>query len=98
MFNTKNYGADDLELLKPFGMKQYNINGYDVLISRTGFTGDLGYELWTDPANAEKHGDSIMEAGKELKIRPFSMHALEMTRIEAGFIQTILILWQLKIP
>ena len=84
----KNYGADDLELLKPFGMKQYNINGYDVLISRTGFTGDLGYELWTDPANAENMWDSIMEAGKELKIRPFGMHALEMTRIEAGFIQT----------
>ena len=49
-------------------MKQYNINGYDVLISRTGFTGDLGYELWTDPANAENMWDSIMEAGKELKI------------------------------
>ena len=69
-------------------MKQYNINGYNVLISRTGFTGDLGYELWTDPQNAETMWDSVMEAGSLLKIRPFGMNALEMTRIEAGFIQT----------
>ena len=38
--------------------------------------------------NAESAWDSIFEAGKHLKIRPFGMHALEMTRIEAGFIQT----------
>ena len=84
----KNYGADLLENMKPFEMKQYNINGYNVLISRTGFTGDLGYELWTDPQNAETMWDSVMEAGSLLKIRPFGMNALEMTRIEAGFIQT----------
>ena len=84
----KNYGANDLENLAPFEMKEFSINGYQVLISRTGFTGDLGYELWTDPQNAETAWDSIFEAGKHLKIRPFGMHALEMTRIEAGFIQT----------
>ena len=43
----KNYGANDLENLAPFEMKEFSINGYQVLISRTGFTGDLGYELWT---------------------------------------------------
>ena len=84
----KNYGANDLESLAPFEMKQFTINGYDVLISRTGFTGDLGYEIWTNPNNAESAWDSIFEAGKQLKIRPFGMNALEMTRIEAGFIQT----------
>ena len=84
----KNYGANDLETLAPFEMKQFTINGYEVLISRTGFTGDLGYEIWTDPENAESAWDSIFEAGKQLKIRRFGMHALEMTRIEAGFIQT----------
>ena len=84
----KNFGADSLENMKPFEMKEYNINGYNVLISRTGFTGDLGYELWTDPQNAETMWDSVMEAGSLLKIRPFGMNALEMTRIEAGFIQT----------
>ena len=84
----KNYGANDLETLAPFEMKQFIVNGYEVLISRTGFTGDLGYEIWTDPENAESAWDSIFEAGKQLKIRPFGMHALEMTRIEAGFIQT----------
>ena len=84
----KNFGAASLENMKPFEMKEYNINGYNVLISRTGFTGDLGYELWTDPQNAETMWDSVMEAGSLLKIRPFGMNALEMTRIEAGFIQT----------
>ena len=68
------------------------------MISRTGFTGDLGYELWTDPANAESMWDSIMEAGKELKIRPFGMHALEMTGLKLALFKPILILWQLKMP
>ena len=84
----KNYGAQDLETLKPFEMKEFKIDGYDVLVSRTGFTGDLGYELWTDPDNAESMWDSVFESGSLLKIRPFGMQALEMTRIEAGFIQT----------
>ena len=84
----KKYGADFLENMKPFEMKEFNIDGYNVLISRTGFTGDLGYEMWTDPKNAEGMWDSVMEAGSLLKIRPFGMNALEMTRIEAGFIQT----------
>ena len=83
-----NYGAEGLENIKPFQMKKYQINGYKVLISRTGFTGDLGYEIWTDPKNAEAMWDEIMEAGKLLKIRPMGMNTLEMVRIEAGFIQT----------
>ena len=84
----KNYGAIGLESLAPFEMKEFNIDGNNVLISRTGFTGDLGYELWIDPKNAEATWDAIFDAGKHLKIRPFGMNALEMTRIEAGFIQT----------
>ena len=84
----KNYGATGLETLAPFEMKEFIIDGNEVLISRTGFTGDLGYELWTKPKNAEATWDGIFEAGKHLKIRPFGMNALEMTRIEAGFIQT----------
>ena len=84
----KNYGAIGLESLAPFEMKEFNIDGNNVLISRTGFTGDLGYELWIDPKNAEAAWDAIFDAGKHLKIRPFGMNALEMTRIEAGFIQT----------
>ena len=84
----KKFGATDLETLKPFEMREYKIDGFDILISRTGFTGDLGYELWTDPKNAETTWDNIEIAGKELKLRPFGMYAIEMTRIEAGFIQT----------
>ena len=44
--------------------------------------------MWTDPENAESMWDKLFEAGSLLKIRPFGMNALEMTRIEAGFIQT----------
>ena len=84
----KNFGAIGLESLAPFEMKEFNIDGNNVLISRTGFTGDLGYELWIDPKNAEATWDAIFDVGKHLKIRPFGMNALEMTRIEAGFIQT----------
>jgi len=45
-------GITGLEQLKPFGIMHVSLEGFEVMVSRTGFTGDLGYELWTDPANA----------------------------------------------
>jgi aminomethyltransferase len=57
------------------------------MVSRTGFTGDLGYELWFDPACALDVWDRLMEAGGDCGIRPVGMQALDITRIEAGFIQ-----------
>ena len=56
------------------------------MVSRTGFTGDLGYELWIDPAHALALWDALFAAGATHGIRPIGTHALEVARIEAGFI------------
>ena len=55
-------------------------------ISRTGFTGDLGYELWMDPADAECWWDVLMSAGRSRGLRPIGSRALNIARIEAGFL------------
>jgi aminomethyltransferase len=55
-------------------------------ISRTGFTGDLGYELWTSPDRALELWDILFKAGALYGIRPIGTNALNMARIEAGFI------------
>lgn len=57
-----------------------------VVISRTGYTGELGYEIWCHPDAAPKVFDAIWEAGKPFGIRPFGLLALDMVRIEAGLV------------
>ena len=46
-------GLEGLESLKPFGLRHYPFDGGELMVSRTGFTGDLGYEVWVAPAYAE---------------------------------------------
>ena len=58
-----------------------------MLVSRTGFTGDLGYELWIEAARAEKLWDALFAAGEPHGIMPIGNQALDIARIEAGFIQ-----------
>jgi aminomethyltransferase len=75
--------------LKPFQMANFDFRTSGVLtISRTGFTGDLGYELWTTPDRALELWDLLFEAGALFGIRPIGTTALNMARIEAGFIIT----------
>ena len=58
------------------------------MVSRTGYTGDLGYELWIEPAQrAFALWDALFDKGAAHGIRPMGTHALEVSRIEAGFIQ-----------
>ena len=57
-----------------------------VMVSRTGFTGDLGYELWVDPQQAGALWDGLMSAGRSRGIRPIGSQALNIARIEAGFL------------
>ena len=57
------------------------------MVSRTGFTGDLGYEVWTTPDKAIDLWDALFEAGSLYGIRAMGTDALEQARIEAGFIQ-----------
>ncbi|ARN75954.1 aminomethyltransferase family protein [Oceanicoccus sagamiensis] len=80
-------GLDGLENLKPFGLTHFEFNGVDLMVSRTGFTGDLGYELWICPEQAEALWDALFAAGKDYMLKPFGTHALDLARIETGFIQ-----------
>lgn len=81
-------GLKELDKLKPFGISNMTLNGIQVMVSRTGFTGDLGYELWVDPTDALALWDAIFSVADQglYDIRPTGLGALEMVRIEAGFI------------
>ena len=86
----KDMGLEGIEHLTPFGMATFDFpTGFgntDLMVSRTGFTGDLGYELWIDPQHAEILWDHLFEAGILRGIRAMGSQALELLRIEAGFI------------
>ena len=82
----KNMGLDGLENLKLFGLMNVDFQGADLMISRTGYTGDLGYELWINPSKAEALWDSLFDAGKDLGIMAIGTTALEQARIEAGYL------------
>lgn len=77
-----------IDSLRPFAMIEVPIEGGSLTLSRTGFTGDLGYEFWIDPGFAESLWDHLMEAGRLHGLRPIGSHALDLVRIEAGFIAT----------
>ncbi|MGV8986862.1 MAG: aminomethyltransferase family protein [Cypionkella sp.] len=72
--------------LKPFRLTNLPFVGGHVMISRTGFTGDLGYELWVTPDLALPLWDTLMEAGAPYGLRPAGSDALDIARIEAGFL------------
>ena len=82
----KKLGLDGIENLAPFGLAYFEFGGTELMVSRTGYTGDLGYELWIDPAHAERLWDRLFEAGELHGIRAMGSQALELLRIEAGFI------------
>ncbi|MDH5452113.1 MAG: aminomethyltransferase family protein [Paracoccaceae bacterium] len=81
-----NAAGFDVKALKPFRMARFAFDGGELTVSRTGFTGDLGYELWIAPDHAVSLWDKLMEAGAPWGIRPIGTHALDTARIEAGFI------------
>jgi aminomethyltransferase len=72
--------------LKYFGRRAAEIRGVAVDISRTGYTGDLGYEVWVESRDAVEVWDALVHAGGAYGIRPAGMLALDVTRIEAGLI------------
>lgn len=76
----------DLDDFKFFSTKLVKADGFGFYVSRTGFTGDLGYELWVENKYALKLWDSIMGSGKNYNIRPAGLDALDVTRVEAGLI------------
>lgn len=70
--------------LRYFRLASARIRGIPVEISRTGYTGDLGFEIWMDAAKALPVWDALMEAGRGYGIMPAGMLALDVARIEAG--------------
>ena len=82
LLNVKN-----IENLRPFYFDDFDLNGCKVTISRTGFSGDLGYEIWCKNEDAISVWDSLFKFNRDYKVLPAGMNALEMVRVEAGFIQ-----------
>lgn len=82
----KRMGLEGIEKLTPFGIRTFDFEGTSLTVSRTGYTGDLGYELWIDPDYALRLWDRLFEAGRLHGIRAIGSEALEILRIEAGFI------------
>jgi aminomethyltransferase len=69
-----------------FGHRRSEIGGIDVHVTRTGYTGDLGYEVWVDADAAVEVWDALWEAGEPHGIRPAGIRALDVSRVEVGLI------------
>ena len=76
----------DIAGLKYFRMTDGAIDSVPVQISRTGYTGDLGYELWMPREDALRVWDALIARGTPFDIRPTGMLALDVARIEAGLL------------
>ncbi len=76
----------DVENLRFFRLTTAKIDGFEAVITRTGYTGDLGYELWVPNEHAIPLWDALMDAGRDYGMQPAGLDALDVSRIEAGFI------------
>jgi aminomethyltransferase len=76
----------DLAGLRYYARQEVAIGGLRVDVSRTGYTGDLGYELWVPHGHATALWDALVEAGSAYALRPAGILALDVARIEAGLI------------
>jgi len=76
----------DIDQLKYFRVTSGTIGGVPVDISRTGYTGDLGYEVWMPAERAVEVWDALMRGGRPFDIKPAGMLALDVARIEAGLL------------
>ena len=77
---------DELEWFKFSVARVGDYNGIPLVLSRTGYTGELGYEIFCHPKNAEEVFDEIYNVGQPLGMKPMGLAALDMLRIEAGLI------------
>jgi aminomethyltransferase len=79
-------GFEGVEKLRPFQLAEFAHEGGSITISRTGFTGDLGYELFCHRDQAHSLWDRLWESGERNRMRVIGYAALNHARIEAGFI------------
>ena len=82
----KSVAEADITNLKYFRMTSGKIGGVPVDISRTGYTGDLGYEIWVAWKDAVNVWDALVEKGKQFDLHAAGMLALDVARIEAGLL------------
>lgn len=82
----KTIAGGNLESLGYYRLTPGRIGNVPITISRTGYTGDLGYELWIDAQSALMVWDRLFEAGDGFGITPVGMVALDIARIEAGLV------------
>jgi aminomethyltransferase len=80
-------GLPEVIALKFFRLVKTQIDGMPVVLTRTGFTGDLGFEVYLRPDHAVGFWDKLMQTKLAPRIVPIGSHALNMARIEAGFLQ-----------
>ncbi len=69
-----------------FRRRPASLAGADIDVSRTGYTGDLGYELWIPAEAAGEVWDALLEAGQEHALRPVGIRAMDVARVEAGLV------------
>jgi aminomethyltransferase len=77
----------DLSALKFWHCTETDVAGAPCLVSRSGYTGDLGFEIFLRPGDAERVWDAAMDLAPDYQMRPCGLVALDMTRIEAGLLQ-----------
>jgi aminomethyltransferase len=78
--------SGDVADLKYFRFRDTTLRGTPVTISRTGYTGDLGFEIWVSAKNAVAVWDALVDAGASFGLVPAGIWALDIARIEAGLI------------
>jgi aminomethyltransferase len=76
----------DINEISYYWLAEGKVGGSDIAVTRTGYTGDLGYELWVAPPDAELLWDALIEAGTPYGLLPAGMVALDIARIEAGLL------------
>lgn len=82
----KRVADTDVDRVNFFRFTSATLGGIPAVLSRTGYTGDLGYELWVSAEHAEPLWDLLIEAGRPYGLVPVGMLALDMARLEAGFV------------
>ena len=76
----------DIAAIPFFALAEGHVGAAPVTITRTGYTGDLGYELWCHPTHALDLWDALMETGRGYGLAPAGLDALDIARIEAGLL------------
>jgi aminomethyltransferase len=82
----KSVSDADLEALRFFRLTRARVGGSEAVITRTGYTGDRGYEVWVESRLALPLWDALMEAGHPHGLEPAGLDAMDVTRVEAGFL------------